>query len=409
MSLASSHNVNTGKFTATATGHKVSKKESEPTLSQREHIVEVLSRNPAPTALLVNGTNDMHFEIPSDALDYLDQAFLTYSITNSDGANASALVDGFANIEYVSVFCNDVEVQTVYGHSLRNNYLATKDTQKIIAPLATIGISSTTFASTIALAASASTTVYVPISCILDRAQIPLWRKEAKWRLSFKHLTGAQLMMAASVAVIATQTVDSYKLFLTGRVLDEKVRQLHDYELEVGGAKSFRYLNQARTDISLGNITSGTATTVNVTTPGRVCYYWLHVQAAAGVGASLYSSTAITSFDLMNSSKPIISDLGTNNYLTAFLKAHSAEHWTATALFSLLNVYYQSFSDKPQEGLEHGANHGSFFIDGSTSTIRIVPGANVTSASLKMYAHCYSDLTIDFLNKSVSVNRNSNS
>lgn len=407
-SLTETHNTNTGKFALTATGHEVSKVESVPNLKQREHIVQVLPRNQVQTTLLQNGTTDLQFDIPSDALDFLDQTFITYTVANADGANIATLVDGFSSIEYITLWCNDQEVQRLDGFSLRNNYLVSKDTQKNFSALAGAGISPTTFASSLTVAAAGSTNVYIPINCIIDRAEIPLWRKESRWRMTIRHLVGAQLIVAGA-AVIADQTIvaGSYKLWLTGRLLDEKVKQLHDYHLETGGPKTYRYLNQSRTDLALGNITSGTAVTVNFTQQGRICFLYLHVQPAAGVGAALYSSSAVTSFDVLNNSRPIYQDLGDNNYLTAFLKSHAPNHWENTSLFSLLNVYYASFSDKPQQGLEHGANHGSFRSSGSTETIRIIPGANAAAASLKVYALMYSHLDIDYVNKTFEINRNS--
>lgn len=403
MSLNSVQIGNDNRFVTTPSGHVV-RPDSAVTLRQRSHVTYVLPRNSVQAATLQSGTTDVIFDIPSNQLDYLDLMYLKYTLTNNHGASALTLIDAFTMIEYVTISANNEDIQYLYGYAIRNNILATQSAEEFNQVAAGVGISPTTYASTINLAAGASQTFYVPIHTVIDRSKIPLWRHELQFRVTVRWLTGSQILMTGSAAAVTDCTISNVALFLDGELMDPSVRALDDAVL-VSSPKSFRYLEHRRDQLSFGSITNGTITQQNYTGSGYCAYCWIWLGASNAANESLYNSLALTTFEIIDNGLQTFHNLGDNQFTSAFMRVLSSNQWKNSHPFGLLNMYYVSWSDDPAEALANGSNYGSYRIKGNSEALRITPGVTNASAKVYIYGMFYSTLHVDFAAGRMKVER----
>lgn len=397
---------NDGAFFQAADGRMLSKPESAINLKQSEQHIYVLPRNQVPTTVLSTSSNyDIEFEIPN-SIHYIDSAFLEYQLANADGATGGLLVDSFMHFDYCTVLLNEQEVAEYRGTSLRDVFLLSHTAEKMATILPQVGIDTTTFASNLSVGAGATGLVRTPIFTMLSEAEVPIWKQNTRWKLRFRMRSGSSLIRGTPSTTIGNISVvsGSCKLLLQGQVISPLTQALHDSEL-AAGVKTFRYIEHQQLQLGLGNLTSGTPTTFNYTSSGPLSSYILHVNVSSPTGGQLYDSTAITSWDFLVNGSIQGHQLGDNQYTSSYNKVISAKHWSNCSPLEQRTLYPFSFSEKPQYDLINGSNNGSLPVNGSQETIRITPGANVTSAVVTVYGFYHSHLDIDYGNGKMTVHR----
>jgi hypothetical protein len=315
--------------------------ESAVTLRQRSQVTYVLSRNTIAAALLQGGTTDVIFDIPSNLVDYLECLYLKYTITNTDPSNALAMVDAYTMIDWITLSCNNEDIQTLYGVGIRNNIIAGNSIDRLAQILPAVGISTSSYAANVSIAAGGTNnqTFYVPLHTLLDRARLPMWRSAVQWRLTVRWKTGSQILMSTSAAAV---------------------------------------------------------TAVSLSSPGYCAYVWIYVNSATAANEQLYNSLALNTFEVLDNGLQTFHNLGDNQYTPAQMKLQATTEWVNTQALSQLNVYYASYSDYPSRALNTGSNYGSYKIKGSTATLRITPGATNSSAMALMFGMWYSQIHIDY-------------
>lgn len=404
-SLYSQHSHDDGQFAQSSSGHTVSKSEASVNLKQREDHIYILPRNQVPTTCFQSGTLDVEFEFPQ-SLDYLDCCFLEYQLSNGSGSAAN-LVDGFEHFEFCTVLINETETATYYGQVLRNLYLLSHIQEKRACIDPQVGITGVDSSANLVLAGTGGTgTVRTPIFTFISEAEVPLWRPQTRVKLRFRLRTGSSLIRSAGAAITDVSLVSgSMKLLCQGQVLAPFVRDSHDAHLNSGGFKTFKFLEHHQQHMALGNLTSGTPVTFNYTASGQLSSYFLHTNVAGATGAQLYDSSTINSWDFLVSGVIQGHNLGDNNYTSGYARAIASKHWSNTEPLLDRTIYQFSFSEKPQYDAIHGSNFGTLPVHGNTETIRIVPGANVTSAVATVWGLYHSNIEIDYMRGQLRVAR----
>jgi hypothetical protein len=370
----------------------------------REHKVKVLPRSAPASTILQAGSSDIVFDIPEHAVDYVDGLYLNYTLTNG-GASTCGLTDGFSHIDYVNVEANGQLVQTLYGAALRANLLATHTSEQLVGlavgtklSTATVGIASHS------ILAAASSSLMIPIKTILDCVQVPMWMNNINWRITFRMKSGGAIMMSTSVGLVTDLTLSSCFLIIDGRLVSDGIRAQHDAKFR-RAVSSFRYLNQDRSVLSLGAATSAVATQQNYNTTGALCYAWLQFLSTSATNETLYTGSAITSFELLQNSQVVHHQLGDNGWLYTYMQTLAPQHWVNTSMFPNINLAYVSLCDDPIGALQRGEGSGFKVIRGDSEVWRLIPGATVASSQLNVYGHFMSHVNIDFNTGQVSAYR----
>ena len=249
----------------------------------------VLARNPVqPTILQTAAASDIYFDIPN-SLDYVDDISLQMTITNNNGSLALNILDISQWFDYIEIMCNDNVVQTLFPLQMRNSTIATNTPESLVCLLPLMGISTANYSANLSLSTNASTTLYLPINCILNTSETAMWRQDTRWRIHFRALAGPRVIYSSGAASTdVTVSSSSVQLFMKGVILDDRIRNNHDIALVVGGAKTYRYLDNTRDQLSAANITATVPSTLNYTNSGMLCFAWLNLQVSGATGAQLY-------------------------------------------------------------------------------------------------------------------------
>ena len=368
-------------------------------LRQKKSVIKVLPRNAVQsTCFQTSGAFDINFDLTQLNLDYIENLYLKMNLANGDAVNAMNLVDLTNFFDYITVYCNNEEVQTLYGPAMRNNLILSNDSSALNSMLSPMGMATADYTSNLTIGTSSNVDVYLPVlDTILSVAEVPMWRDNLQWRITFRTRGGAALIRSgAAVATSLTVTSGTVELWATGILLSEGIKRRHESNLVLGGAKIFRYLDQTRSQISAGAVVSGTTQTLNYQDSGHMSHAYLVLQTSAPVGTQLYNSAGISTIDFLDNNIPVLQSVGDNQYTTAFASLTGKELWTNTAPLTAGPIYYISPSANPVLAIKKGGNMGSYKSDGSTESIRFTPTANIASGILNVYAHYYSSVIVDF-------------
>lgn len=370
----------------------------------RETVSKILPRaGNVPSSILQSSTaQDIYFDIEPLA-DEVNSIQLVFTLNNADGANAMNTVDAFSLIDQIDVMCEGQLVQQLYGYSMRANYILSDDVQKLATGLAAAGISSSTFASNVAIAASSSQTFLVPINSIIN--EFPLYMGY-RWQLVIRLRGGAGIMMAADAAGNGDLTISDVYLLADGIVLSPEVKVKTMQMLQGLGPVNYKYLNSVREVIPIGSVTSGNAVSANFKTAGRVSNVWLHYHATTATNETLaYTPSTVTAFELLQNGKVLDHNMPDNGYTWALRKAIQGPSCYKTSLpLTQLNLYNITASDQPTRAVETGADYGSFVCRGQSEQIRVLPSANAT-VQLDCYAMVFAEMEIDFGRRHLSIQK----
>ena len=374
---------------------------------QKNHRFSILPRNTPATTVLQSGSNDIIFDLSPNSIDYIDRLLLQFTVTNTDGSNALALTDGFSLIDYITIECSgsgsnnggggQKEVQKLHGQALRKEFLVCNSTEKLVNPLAQIGISASTFVANVSIAPSGTFTYRIPIHCILDTANVKMRSSKVVWRMTFRVQTGPAAISASSAAAITAASVSGVSLIVHGKINDGG---------EARESVLYNYLTQSKETLSLGSAVSGTPVQVTMSGSGLLSHLWIDYAAQSTTNLSLHQPLAITSVELMKNSETISHGLGDKADTYALSKMFVDLDWANPTLFSALNTALLCFSDEPQEAIQKGANHGFQRTYGDSEMIRVVPGATQAGAQLNCYGNWWSSLLINHSTGDVKLFKN---
>lgn len=396
---------NGGGFSTTAGGYDVSKPAAAINLLQQKDLYKILPRNQVQTNMIQSSAvTDIFFDIPPNQVDEVDGMYLTFNIANGHTGTTGTFVDGFQFLDYVTVSLNNEEMQTIYPHAMRNDLILSSSENKLESLLPNTGISTTDYSANLSVPPSGNTTIFLPIHNCIASANLPLWRTETQFRLTFRFNCGPRLQTGGPAIAFFTVTASSMELWVTGKVYDANMRRSRDRELEANGPKTFRYLDQSRSQLNLGNITSGTVVTTPFQESGCMCFGYLHLQQTNPTGTQIYDSATITTFDFLDNNKPVLWSVGDNNYSSQFMRVKAQELWVNTSPINQRGLYYFSASTDPISDLNNGSNHGYLAVKGKSESWRL-NGATTSSAILTTTTHYYSHVDIDYATKKWKVYR----
>ena len=369
-------------------------------LRKKVNALKILPRNSVdPTVLQTSSSADIYFDIPpNSSIDYINNMYFKCTLANADGTNTMNLVDVFDFFDWISISCNGEEVQSLYPVSMRNDYILSNTIDKLYSALSYVGISTTDYSANLTVANSGTTTVYMPIKCLISTAEFPIWRSDLQWRLQFRTKGGAQLIRSGS-AVVTSLTIQSgsVELDLDGEQLLPEVKDVHNTILNNGLNKTYRYLDQTRLQLSASSVTSAVASQVPYTDSGFLSHGYLVLQTSGATGTQLYDSVTLTSFDVMSSQRPVLHTFGDNQYFTSFAAAQAKNFWSNTNPILQRPLYYFTASTDPVAAIKSGANFGSYTVTGTNETIRFIAGSSVSTAVMSVYSEWYSHIVVDYI------------
>jgi hypothetical protein len=390
-----------------AVGGVLVEKDASVNMKKRDWSSYVLPRNTVSSAVLQSGQTDVYFDIPHDQIDFLDQMYLEYTITNSHASNTLGLIDAWTMIDYIQIICNGNIVTTQYGYSIRCNNLSSVGTEKLASILPGVGINNngTTYVSNISIAAASGTQQFnVPLHTILDRSNIPLWMPQANFQLLVRWKTGSQILLTTTSATIANVGLSDLKLLLDGERLEAEVRQHKELQL-LSAPVMFRYVEHNRNSIAFGSVTSGTQIQQNITVSGHMLFCWVQALISSAANESLATSQALTSLEILSNGSAIHHTLGDNGFTTTRMRRVSPSHFNNPQFIENGGAYYISIAEHPLLGLINSSNTGTHFITGQTEALRIIPAFTNASVTVNMYCMMVSNIIIDYKNRTLKINR----
>lgn len=365
--------------------------------AQREQLVSILPRNIPPPAILSAGSPDVTFELPHGSVDELDMLYFQFTLTNNNATNMAAPQDGYSLLTHIELRCNNEAAHDLYGDALRKVILLTTSSDKASNALLAANLNPNSMDPNYTIAAGASLDYSVPIPSVLNVAQVPMWRREMNWSITFTFRQGANCLVSTSVATVADLTLNQCKLVLDGIQFSEEVRAAYDKELNNSGKIYFKYLEGTATSLALSSVTSGVTTQANLQQSGWLAFALLDLQDASAANQSAtYSPALLNSVELLSNSKVISHQLGDGGFKQAFMRQWSASHWTSPELFRTLNTMAICFSDNPGAALATGSNYGAHYLTGQTESIRVNPGATLANALIRFYGFYQAYMSIDF-------------
>lgn len=215
--------------------------------------------NPVSGQLTPLNSTYVDFDLNASGVHRVDNAFFQVTITNTDGANALALVPLAFLISRVELLCNSATVATLYSQDLflqtimsDSEMLAVRGLSEGFTVNPTTGVLS---ADTSTIAASASRTYSLPIHTFLTQAFMPILKtNNMKFRIYFN--SGTTLVQSTSVAAYTAISYSAPTLFIQGRCYGRKTldRLLEEYRKAPHMARCIIRRQQI---INVGAVTAG--------------------------------------------------------------------------------------------------------------------------------------------------------
>lgn len=374
---------------------------------QRDSSAKILPRSGtiSSTVLQTSAQNEVLFDI-SGEFDGLDACFLRFDLTNAHATDAATLVPEL--LDEISVYVDGIEVQKQYGiadYALRR---VAADNKREYALLTAMGISPSTYASTISVAAASAstTTVSIPLHTVLN-SEIPFWRKAFSYRVGIKFRGGAGIMMSSSVATVTDVTMTNLHFICDGFILDHNVKSHLDQLLNVHPI-SFHYNNVQRDSTSMGASTAGTAYQANFKQQGHISSIYMvpKESTATNQTASYAPSQLLTSWEFLQSGSVKDHGLSDGEATGSLRKVLAAAKFPNTEVLTLLNQHWITFTEDVVAAATQGSAGGKFVSLGNSEAIRLTPSANFTSLILDTYANTASQIVLDFNNRKMVLNKN---
>jgi hypothetical protein len=213
--------------------------------------------------------------------------------------------------------------------------------------------------------------------------------------------------MAGSPGAITTCAVvsGSVKLIMSGKVLDPYVREHHAADNDY---MTISYLDCSQFQTGLNNLTGGTPVSFQYNSSGLLSHYFLVVQTSTPVGAQLYDSVALTSFEFLKNGSIVSHQLGDNQYTASLMRSEAWQYVNNTQPMVQRGIYLGTFSDAPIEDYVHGSSHGALACTGTSGeNIRLTTVANLANAQVIVYGFFHSHVKINFSAGTVEIHRKS--
>lgn len=362
-----------------------------------------------PPTTQLTSANTISFDLPHDAVDELEHAYLQFTITNNNGAAAQLdMVDALSVIDQVEIKCNNKTVQQLYGDVLRKEFclMMTDDRQYVMDYY--VGIDKSNYTSDNPIADGSTRTFRAPINSMLNTCRVHLWRPENKWRVVFSLRGGTDVLHSTSAATASDIGFSDCKLVLDGIMYDRSLRDEIDKALDNSSTVAFKYIDHTREEVNIGgSTTDGTLVTGNLTTSGRCAVLFADLRSVDGTNETFAKGSAINSFEVLQNNTVVSHNDSDNSYTYDDIRWNSASHWPNPRLIETFNNVYVSFSEDPAGAIAHGSNSGYYKFTGSGARVRLTPGATIASAHLVCWVLCYSTLTINYNTNKIEVKRHS--
>jgi hypothetical protein len=368
----------------------------------------VSPRATPPTSQL-SSANSITFDLPHDAVDELEHAYLKFTLTNNNGAAAQLdVLDALTMIGYVEIKCNNKLVQVLYGDVLRKEFclMLTDERQNVLDYY--VGIDTSTYISDNAIADGSSRAFRAPINSMLNTCKAHLWRPKEQWRMVFHMRGGTDVLHSSSVATASDIGFSDCELILDGIKYDLIVRAQIDAALDQNADIVFKYVDHIQEEVSVGgSTTDGVLVNGNISSSGMCAVLFADLRSVNGTNETVYQGSSIDTFEILQNAQIVSHNDNANGYTYDDVRWNSSSHWSNPRLIQTLNNVYVSFSEDPSGAIAQGVNAGYFKLDGSGTRVRMTPGATIANAHLVCWLLCYSTFRINYGTNEIVIDRHS--
>lgn len=307
-------------------------------------------------------------------------------------------------IDYVILFIGNENVQTLTGQEIWQHimFMTTREERDRIADICRFD-ADTNLSTNVVVPATTNYCIVPLLGLALNSRELPIRNISTdvpiRIQVQFKH--GATLLESGaavatginyypSTGVIGDITITDCELVGVGEKLGAIEDQLEHRKL-ASITHDYRFLSGGLGTISSSAYTAGTSIVKDLNITGNIAFMYICPRLTAGVGSSLYTNQAFTSFQITDEGNKSISGYydKTHTYNTRFEFLTKSPSDSG----SISNLYVWSPSKNPSDTLRTGKNLGYYE---ATGLIRMTLNPNfTTTTTINFYPYIYRYLKID--------------